>query len=97
MVVPEALLREIPVIASKGTPWEELNTHHCGWWVDMGVEPLRVALEEALSLPESKRLEMGKIGRNLVEEKYSIEAVAEKMIQLYKWILKEGEKPEFVY
>jgi len=97
MVVPEALLRKIPVIASKGTPWEELNAHHCGWWVDFGVEPLRVALEEALSISEAKRIEMGKNGRKLVEEKYSIEAVAEQMIQLYKWILKEDKKPEFVY
>ncbi len=63
----------------------------------MGVGPLRVALEEALSLPEAKRLEMGKNGRNLVEENYSIEAVAEQMIQLYQWILKKGEKPEFVF
>ncbi len=63
----------------------------------MGVGPLRVALEEALSLPKAKRLEMGKNGRNLVEENYSIEAVAEQMIQLYQWILKKGEKPEFVF
>jgi glycosyltransferase involved in cell wall biosynthesis len=30
MIIPEALIKGIPVIASKGTTWEELNTHHCG-------------------------------------------------------------------
>jgi len=97
MVVPEALIREIPVIASKGTPWEELITHHAGWWIDIGVQPLVKALDEALNLPEEQRKQMGRNGRELVEEKYSIEAVAAKMIQLYKWILNEGDKPEFVY
>ncbi len=97
MVVPEALLRGIPVIASKGTPWAELESHNCGWWVDIGVEPLKEALEKALALPQSALQQMGQNGRKLVEEKYSIEAVAEQMLALYKWILKEGEKPGFVY
>lgn len=97
MVVVEALACGVPVITTKGTPWEELNTHHAGWWIDIGVQPLVKALDEALNLPEEQRKQMGRNGRELVEEKYSIEAVAAKMIQLYKWILSEGEKPEFVY
>jgi glycosyltransferase involved in cell wall biosynthesis len=97
MVVPEALAREVPVIASTGTPWEELNTHYAGWWIDIGVEPLVMALNEALSLPESERQEMGKNGRKLVEQKYSIDNVARQMITLYEWILGKGPKPDFVY
>ncbi len=97
MVVTEALIREIPVIASKGTPWEELITHKAGWWIDIGVEPLAKALNLALHLPEEQRMLMGKNGRKLVAEKYSIDAVADQMIQLYKWTLKEGEKPVFIY
>ncbi len=97
MVVPEALVREIPVIASYGAPWEELNTHHAGWWIDIGVKPLVNVLRQALDLSEEQRIQMGQNGRKLVEEKYSIEAVASQMIQLYKWILKECEKPDFVF
>ncbi|KUK57182.1 MAG: Uncharacterized protein XD81_1681, partial [Bacteroidetes bacterium 38_7] len=97
MVVPEALIREIPVIASKGTPWEELNTYNAGWWIDIGVQPLVETLHETLNLSEEQRQQMGQNGRKLVEEKYSIEAVAAQMIQLYKWILNGGEKPQFVY
>lgn len=97
MVVPEALTKEIPVIASKGTPWEELSTHHAGWWIDIGVEPLARALKEALSLPENERRLMGKNGRKLVEQKYSIDQVARQMITLYEWILGKGPRPDFVY
>jgi glycosyltransferase involved in cell wall biosynthesis len=97
MVVPEALLKGIPVIASKGTPWEELNTRHAGWWIEHGVEPLVEAIEQAQQLSEEERQLMGQNGRKLVEENYSIESVSAKMIRLYDWILKGGEKPEFVY
>jgi glycosyltransferase involved in cell wall biosynthesis len=97
MVVPEALLKGIPVIASKGTPWEELNTHHAGWWIDVGVEPLVQSLLKAMLLTESERNLMGLNGYRLVQENYSVESVSHKMIQLYNWILKGGIKPEFVY
>jgi glycosyltransferase involved in cell wall biosynthesis len=97
MVVPEALARRIPVISSKGTPWGELNTHHAGWWIDAGTEPLIHALTEALSLNESERIIMGINGRTLVENKYSSESVAEQMVDLYEWILGNGSKPDFVF
>ena len=98
MVVPEALAREIPVIASKGTPWEELNTEQCGWWIDSELSSLSTTITEALNLDEAKRLEMGKNGRNLVENKYSKEAVSEMMTIFYEWILsKTKELPSFVH
>ena len=97
MVVTEALARQIPVIASKGTPWKELNTHRCGWWIDSDLASLSNALEAALNLDETQRLEMGKNGRALVENKYSKEAVSKMMITFYKWILSETkELPPFV-
>ncbi|KAA6351947.1 GDP-mannose-dependent alpha-(1-6)-phosphatidylinositol dimannoside mannosyltransferase [termite gut metagenome] len=97
MIVPEALIQGIPVIASKGTPWEELNTHNCGWWVDNDVEILAATIEKAIHLPENERIAMGKRGQELIKNNYSVEVVSKKMIRLYEWILNGGEKPEFVY
>jgi glycosyltransferase involved in cell wall biosynthesis len=97
MIIPEALIQGIPVIASKGAPWEELNTHHCGWWVDNDVDTLAATIDNAIHLPENDRIEMGKRGQKLVKNNYSVEVVSKKMIQLYNWILTGGEKPEFVY
>lgn len=97
MVVPEALIQGIPVIASKGTPWEELNTHHCGWWVDNDVDSLASTIREALNTPEEERIAMGERGKQLIKDNYSVEIVAGKMKKLYEWILYGGEKPDFVY
>jgi glycosyltransferase involved in cell wall biosynthesis len=97
MVVPEALIKGIPVIASKGTPWEELNMHRCGWWVENDVDTLAETIQKAIDTPENERLEMGKRGQELVKNNYSVEVVAKKMIRLYDWILNGSEKPEFVY
>ena len=97
MIIPEALIKGIPVIASKGTPWEELNTHNCGWWVDNDVDTLTETIKKALDTPENIRLKMGKRGQELVKNNYSVEVVSEKMIQLYNWVLNGGEKPKFVF
>lgn len=96
IVVAEAMACGLPVITTVGTPWEELSTYNAGWWIDIGVDPLVESLENALKLSDEERHIVGKNGRKLVEKKYSIEAVAQQMIELYQWILNEKEKPEFV-
>ncbi|MCM4155366.1 glycosyltransferase [Gramella sp. AN32] len=96
IVIAEALACNTPIITTKGAPWEELETTQSGWWIDIGVEPLREALEEALQTPPETLSRMGENGRRLIEEKYSIEAVAKQMEELYTWILEKGEKPDFV-
>ena len=87
-VVIEALAHEIPVITTKGTPWRELVNRGCGWWVDVGVEPLEKALFEAMSLTDEERREMGMRGRRLVEEKYTWDAVATKMVEGYETVVR---------
>ena len=96
-IITEALVKGVPVIASKGTPWEELNTHRCGWWVDNDVDTLAATIREALNTSEEERQAMGEQGKQLIKDNYSVEMVAGKMKRLYEWILYGGEKPEFVY
>ena len=88
IVVAEALYAGVPVITTKGTPWEEIETHRCGWWIDTGVVPLATALKGAMSLTDVERQKMGEHGRKLVEEKYTWDAVVKKMIVGYWNILK---------
>ncbi|MDR2146380.1 MAG: glycosyltransferase [Tannerella sp.] len=97
MIVPEALMAEIPVMANTGTPWEDLNHYKCGWWAKNEVDSIATIMNEVFSMPEEELGTMGKNGRKLVEEKYAIDVVSLKMRQLYEWILNGGEKPEFVY
>ena len=88
IVVAESLWAGVPVITTKGTPWSELNERECGWWIDIGVEPLTKALEEALLLSDEVRETMGEYGRKLVEEKYTWNAVVKNMVTGYMGILK---------
>ena len=97
MTVAESLLMGTPVIASLGTPWEELNTRHCGYWVNNDVQTLAETIEKVLSLPAEEITAMGENGKRLVKEKYQDTQVAGMMAQLYTWIINGGAKPAFVY
>jgi len=59
----------------------------CGWWIDIGVEPLVEALREARNLTDEERAAMGKNGRQLVERKYTWPAVATEMKKVYEQAL----------
>lgn len=97
IVVAEALAMGIPVITTKETPWQELESERCGWWIDLSVENIKQSITEATTCTPDKLTEMGKRGRRLIEQNYDIKAVAEHIKQLYDWILVTAVKPDFVY
>ena len=96
MSIAEALLAGTPVIASTGTPWEELNSRHCGWWGDNTVEKLSKYFQAAIE-KKSELVAMGERGRQLIEENYSSQKVAQMMSSLYGWLLGQNHKPDFIY
>ena len=83
IVVAEALWARVPVITTKGTPWHDLEDNKCGWWIEIGVEPLVKALSEVMRVSDAERCEMGERGRRLVEEKYTWNAVVKTMLEGY--------------
>ena len=96
VVVAEALASFTPVITTKGAPWEELETNNCGHWIDIGIESLSKSLTNLMTQSPEVLLEMGVNGRRLIEQKYSMQAVAKQMLTLYDWILNGSEKPDFI-
>ena len=86
IVVAEALYSGLPVITTQGTPWSELVSHRCGWWIDNGVENLADALRELMALSDDERNAMGARGWQLVEEKYTWPSIARKMAEEYERI-----------
>ena len=94
IVIAEALACGVPVIATRGTPWEDLTTHRCGWWTEIGAGPLADALNEAVRLTDEERDAMGRRGRKLVEENYTWSAAAKKMVDVYQWMLGAQKRPE---
>ena len=95
LVIAEALSYGIPVITTRGTPWSSLLKYNCGWWIDIGVNPLATALSSAMALTDQDRLRMGSNGRNYIQS-YDWDAIAMSMEQTYRWVLHLGEKPDFV-
>jgi glycosyltransferase involved in cell wall biosynthesis len=96
LTVAEALAAGVPVITTHGAPWADLETHRCGWWVEIGADPLAVALKEAISLSSETREEMGARGRTLVRDRFLWPRIAEEMQAVYRWALGLGERPACV-
>jgi glycosyltransferase involved in cell wall biosynthesis len=96
LVIAEALSCGVPVITTHATPWEELETHRCGWWIETGVESLVKALREAMALSDVERSEMGRRGRQLIEDHYTWPAIARQMCAVYEWMLGAGPRPDCV-
>lgn len=81
MVVAEALAHGTPVIASRGTPWSEVEARAAGWWVPNDPENLANAISRARQADLSG---MGRVGREWMSRSYSWGAVAERMLEAYR-------------
>jgi glycosyltransferase involved in cell wall biosynthesis len=80
MVVAEALAHGTAVVASRGTPWKDLEQHGCGAWVPNDAASLAAALERLAA--EDLRA-MGTRGRSWMERDFSWDSVARRALDLY--------------
>ncbi len=84
VVVTEALAHSVPVIASRGTPWQHLAEKNCGLWIENTSDELSKAIDLAPALPLR---EMGRRGREWMAEEFSWQPIAEKMARQYRSLL----------
>lgn len=96
IAVAEALAAGTPVIVSKGAPWGEIESVGCGWWHEIGPEPLAAALTEAMSLSSGELSQMGDRGREWTRATFGWDPIAQNMARLYTWVLGKGPQPDFV-
>lgn len=96
IVIAEALAHRCPVITTTGAPWKDLVTHRCGWWIDLDLPSLSIALQEALQLEPDERRAMGSRGRQLMEQQYSWSHIGEEMLACYRWVLDQGPEPRCI-
>ncbi len=95
VVVAEALAHGLPVITTRGAPWADLEIFECGWWIDIGVDPLVGVLREAIALGDNERRAMGARGREYVR-RYDWADIARQTLDVYRWVLGQGAQPNCV-
>lgn len=84
IVVAEALAVGVPVITTTGTPWEDLELHQCGWWIELSAMNLKSTLIKVFNTPIYSLEKMGFNGQKLIKDKYEINQIAKNINSLYK-------------
>ena len=96
IAIAEAMAAKLPVITTKGTPWQEIIDYDAGWWVELSQKNIDTALTEALSCSDKELEKKGLNGFELAQ-KYEWKYQAKKMKEVYDWIFGIGEKPDFIH
>lgn len=83
MVVLDALAYGVPVICTKGTPWQVIENRKCGWWVEPNsAAALEKAFLQAMSTSADKYDQMQVRAREVAKE-FSWVEIAGKLISGY--------------
>lgn len=96
MVILDSLAAGVPVITTKASTWSDLTKYNCGWWTDISIDAVTVALLEAVNMSAKDLKQMGDNGKELITSKYTWPQLAQKTLLLYNWLLDREEKPDFV-
>ena len=89
IVVAEALAHGVPVISSLATPWQGLETHGCGLWVENTPESLASAITQ---MADRDLADMGRQGRKWVSTAFAWDALAARLAESYRSLLLQEQK-----
>jgi len=84
----ESLAVGTPIVASRGTPWSEVETYKCGKWVNNSIKETTKAMLELLE----EDTELMKINSMKLSEKYDWKYIALKFQLLFKEEIDEHSK-----
>lgn len=87
IVYAEALASGIPIVASRNTPWQDIEKLNCGKWVDNSSEEFAAAITEII---KSNTQQMGINGWELVCERFSGDVIINKYNLLFNSLLKKN-------
>ena len=82
LAVVESLAAGVPVVATKTTPWRELEQRDCGFWVEQTAPAIAGALRALADNPEG-RARMGARAAAFAREAFDWDAVVPAMARLY--------------
>ncbi|KAA0236642.1 MAG: glycosyltransferase, partial [Chlorobiota bacterium] len=73
MVIAEALAAGTPVIASRNTPWQDVEKQNCGKWIENTPEKFAEAITEII---KSDQTQMRNNGTNYIREYFDWDKIA---------------------
>jgi glycosyltransferase involved in cell wall biosynthesis len=82
LAVVESLAAGVPVIATRTTPWREIEVHQCGFWVEQTAPAIAAAIRTLVDDPV-RRACMGERAAVFAREQYGWDAIADTMARLY--------------
>ncbi len=91
MTIAEALSHNLPVIISKNTPWDIIESKNCGWLLSDGNTNLKMVLNKVLKISYKELRQIGKNSSKLVKSLRS-EDIALQHLKLYEKLIKLNEK-----
>lgn len=97
MTVLEAWSWNLPVIMTPYCNIPEGFDAGAAIKIDDNISSVKNGLITLFTMDSKQREEIGRKGFQLVSEKFTWNASAQKMIQLYTWLLGKDEKPDFVF
>lgn len=88
IAVLEAMAARLPVVISEGCNFPEVAEHGAGFVVKASEKPVAEAISALLS-DSPLRVRMGERGRKLVTERYTWQATASKIAELYRTLVRK--------
>lgn len=89
VAIAEALAHGVPVIASRETPWKDLEKKKCGLWVNNDPYSLAKSIK---AIQKKDLVEMGDNGRRWMKAEYSWNMLGKNMLDLYRKIIRQQER-----
>lgn len=96
MAVLDAMGEAKPVMITEACNIPEVFPANAAVKITPDAESIAKGLDALDSMSDAERIAMGQRGRKLVEEKFTWEKVAADILSVYRWVLKEGDKPDCV-
>lgn len=89
IAVAEGMAAGLPVVCTKGAPWECLNTAKAGYWVEISKAGIDEGLNKLFALTDEERRGMGANGRKWIEENLNWDKISNEMVRFYEKVIAE--------
>lgn len=97
MSILEAQASSLPALITRQCNFPEVGQANAGVLADPTAASVADGLRRLLGMSDKERAAMGHRGRALIEQHYTWQAVAAKMIAVDNWLLGRADRPDFVH